>query len=252
MADEPKKPILRYSLRGLLGLITVLGVVLGIWANKARQRVRAIAQLESHGARIYFASQCDQDGMYPLGRMVDAPWNPTGGVLGDEWFNTVANVQMPYIEEPSRLRGARNAPKSVLKPLAALDGLKQIRLSFTDVANDDLTALAELSSLKSLTLQSTKIHEGNLNALSGLPLESLSLTRTRFDDEGLESVARISTLQYLNLTRTKVTDEGLRYLENHPNLQTLILRRCLVTKEGYERIRESLPNCNVSWQALKR
>ena len=190
--------------------------------------------------------------MFPLSRVANAPWNSLKGVLSDEWFNSVVNVHLPYIEEPSRKRGVKNAPKTVLQPISRLPDVKVLRLSFTDVENEDLVALQTLENLHSLTLQSTRIHEGPLDALAGLPLENLGIERTRFDDQGLASVAKIKTLKRLNLTRTKVTDEGLEHLRQHPNLETLILRRTLVSKQGYLALKQSMPNCKVSWEPLQR
>jgi hypothetical protein len=54
---------MRYSLRGLLVLMTVTGIALGVWANRVNQRKRAVAELQSYtpastSARNVMATAC--------------------------------------------------------------------------------------------------------------------------------------------------------------------------------------------------
>lgn len=231
----------RYSLRTFLIAMSLLCLLFGWKAEQVRIQQNAIEEIRKLGGSIWYDSQVDEKGMFPTNRQINSAWNPFDGLLADDWFNTVTTVHMRYTEEPARLRGAKNAPKEVVPHLARLPGLRRLRLSFTDVSNDDLAPLSKLKHLRFLTLQSTKVKEGNLDSLKGLRLEELSLERTRLSDEGLKSLRHMESLRYLNATRTKVTDAGLVHLESLPNLVAVKLNRTLVTREGYEAFRKKVP-----------
>jgi len=241
----------QFSLQTFIVAITVACVVLGLKANSVRRQRKAIEALQRLEGVVFFDSQCDNQGRI-FGSVSVPPWNPLPGILDDGWFNTVVNVRMPHIELADRLRGAKNAPKDVLNHVTKLSGLKQLRLGFTDIANDDLAALAPLNRLTFVSLRNTKIHPGELEGLSGLSIERLSLATTGLDDEGLRSLAKIRTLQDLDVAGTKVSDAGLKHLKSLPNLKSLVLSRTLVTEEGYESIQRSLPTCIVVWKPVVR
>ena len=83
--------------------------------------------------------------------------------------------------------------------------------------------------------------------------ENNSVVKVRFKgpgskvtDDGLVHLKGLTNLQFLSLSRTKVTDAGLVHLKGLTKLQYLHLSDTKVTDEGVKKLKQTLPNCEIS------
>lgn len=102
-----------------------------------------------------------------------------------------------------------------------------IQLRDRIVSDDDLIQLRHLRDvLDEIGLEGTQITEDGLLHLLDLPhLDNVDLARTAIGDAGLRILSRIKTLKYIHVEGTSVTAKGVAALQ------------------------ESLPECEVVWDA---
>lgn len=240
----------RFGLKTFLVSISIACVLLGWKANQVRVQRHAINQIEAASGRVVLSSHSDADGFPTAAR--PPRWNPLRGRLDDLWFDSVFSVWTPHLTEDYRRTGKKYLPNTIYAQALGLPNVRYLRLSYSDISNEDVSALERMHELRILNLSCTKVREGPLNGLNGLPIRSLFISRTRLDDEGVKSLRGMASLRHLDLTRTKVTDECLRHLETLNGLRNLVLRRTLVTRDGVEEFKQKMPKCKVSWTPLVR
>ena len=190
--DKPRRWFLRFSLRTLLIVMLVCGIVLVpfvVKLHRYRQQRAVIEELLAAGASITFADGSE--------KLSDDWWRH---VVGQDLFNSVEAVDLALTDTKS------------VAPLAGLKGLQTLRLYHTPVS--DLTPLAGLKELQELDLSYTQVSD--LAPLAGLKeLQELDLYNTQVSD--LAPLAGLKELQTLNLIGTQVSDlaplAGLKKLE---------------------------------------
>jgi len=134
-----------------------------------------------------------------------------------------------------------------LSHLQGMKDLRELHLDNTKVNDDGLPLLTAFENLEILDLKETSVTNEGLARLKPLRnLRGLYLTRTSIGDAGLVHLSNFPKLQILILWQTKITDQGLVHLESLKNLQELILWNTDVTEEGARRLREALPDCDIS------
>ena len=79
---------------------------------------------------------------------------------------------------------------------------------------------------------------------------SLNLALTDVSDAGLKSLSGLSNHQRLSLAGTVVSDAGLSHLEGLNQLRELNLNFTRVGAEGVLRLRQRLPECDVTIELI--
>lgn len=239
----------RFSLRTFLTVIAIVCVALGLKAHRVRVQQNAIQKIKAAGGYVLFRSQCNADGVLVPSK---APvWN-LASRRHDLWFDSVVAVVMPYISEDQRLNGKTNGASDVVIDIANLPHIRRLRLTDSDVSNEELSTLRRLRGLRILELSFTKIREGQMEGIRHLPLKRLSINSTGLDDDGLKSLRGMKTLESLYVANTKVSDDGLKHIETLTSLKRLGLQQTFVTQEGFEAIQRKMPKCSISWEPLAR
>ncbi|MCH7727821.1 MAG: leucine-rich repeat domain-containing protein [Planctomycetes bacterium] len=232
MTTEPAKPKprrrwLQYSLRTFFVLLTVFGVWLGVVVHRANAQRKVVEWVREMGGSVHYDYEYHADGQL----IGDAkPPSPTWLVqlLGVDYFQGVSLVDF------------ENQPVSDLTPLAGLTSLRWLEGDGTSVI--DLTPLAGMTSLEGLYLSVTRVTD--LTSVAGLKsLEELYLYNTQVSD--LAPLEKLTSLRALSLQGTKVSD--LTPLAELKNLEWLELEHTQVSEEQVEKLRQALPNCDISW-----
>ncbi len=131
--------------------------------------------------------------------------------------------------------------------LAGLTSLQGLNLSGTKITDAGLVHLKGLTSLQKLGLSNTQITNRGLVHLAGLTsLQELYLNSTQITDAGLVQLAGLTSLQTLRLSNTEITDAGLVHLSGLTSLQRLALSETQVTDAGVAKLKEALPNWEIS------
>jgi len=134
-----------------------------------------------------------------------------------------------------------------LMHLKGLKDLQELHLDGTAITDAGLDLLADLQGLQILDLKDTKITDSGLARLRPLQrLKGLYLTRTQISDAGLAHLGTLLELQTLILWGTRISDAGLHHLQTLSRLRELILWETQVSIQGADRVRTSLPGCDVS------
>jgi hypothetical protein len=88
-----------------------------------------------------------------------------------------------------------------------------------------------------------------IHLLRDLPnLQSLDLSCSTVSDTSGPELARLRSLQALLLNDTVISDKTIPHLAKLPLLKLLAMENTLVTREGRDRLRESLPRCEIYWR----
>jgi hypothetical protein len=125
--------------------------------------------------------------------------------------------------------------------LAALSGMKKLRVLILDknlVDDAALEHLKNLQGLHELYLEQTRVVGPGLVHLKGLAaLTLLSLSETKVTDAGLSGLQGVSSLEVLNLHGTFVSGEGIKHLQGLKNLHTLNLGNTTVADAALANLR---------------
>lgn len=104
----------------------------------------------------------------------------------------------------------------------------------------------EKGRIKLVGLSGPRITDSWLTNLKGLTrLITLQFSNTQITDAGLEHLAGLTKLHSLNLEGTKITNEGLKHLTGLKQLEILDLTDTQVTDEGIQKLKQSLPDCEI-------
>jgi hypothetical protein len=215
-----KRRWLRFGMRTLLVLVTLLCVWLGWLMHGVHKQRNAVAKLEKHGARFVY---------FPVFAM--SPWNDilppsvrrrlNASLPSNDWKRLIS----VWVENVD----FRDEDIDIFRDLPHLD---RLRLPGTSLTDAGLSRLANLNAtnLTLLDLRQTKITDAGLAEVGKVKgLEWLFLADTGITDAGLEHVAKLADLEYLSLDDTQVTDAGIVHLRSLRKLDDLSLDRTSVS-----------------------
>ena len=234
-ADPPKRKHrwLRFSLRSLMIVVTLVCAAAGLASNQANRQRRAIERIQAARGIVYYDYQLDAK----LGPRTDDPLPPgpdwLRDVIGVDYFGTAAAV------------GVNLGSDELLAAAGELPHLKALRI-FCDskITDGGLAHLKGLTELQSLYLRG--VHDSGMASLNGLTqLQALYVTQTNLSDAGLAPLQGLCQLRELYLSQTQITDAGLVHLSGLTNLQTLDLHGTKVSVAGVKDLQKALPNCKI-------
>ena len=263
---QDRRRWLRFSLRGLFVVVTVLCVWFGYETTRARKQSAAVTKLKKLGVFIRFDYDYDPNGV----QIPNAePWASVWlrETLGEEYFRSVVTVDatFPSFEKAERRTRAALEEIGNLTDLTALEvggnsfvtddglvhlaNLKKLRTLYlyrTEIAGPGLLHLSRMKYLRALFLQNTPMTDAGLAHLqSNTGLTWLQLNGTKITDKGLPNLSRLISLEMLNLSNTAITDAGLEKLRTLAGLKQLSLAGTKVTGKGVALLQKSLPNCEI-------
>lgn len=207
------RPQLR--LRTMLGAVAVLCMLLASQANRVHREQRAIRTLIAHGVDVVVASSAPD-------------WLPDA--FDGVWFEYAASVNAdPSCSTPTLRktlgRRSRSASISNIELFFILSDLRSndAWTSPQGVPDELFPAIAALRDCKVLLLGHSPISDVQLAQLKNL-----------------------SRLQYLDLRYSRISDRTVGELTRMRSLARLNLRGTLISNEGLDRLRRSLPECQIS------
>jgi hypothetical protein len=272
--------LLRFSLRTLLVMVTLLAVGLGAfayWREAKRREAAAADWLSDHGAGVGHRGGREMSQL-PL-------WvQRLALVLPEECFRTVNYADFPQDTSDAELKMLCDLPNITqlnlnkaasvtpagLAPLAKLPRLEVLYLQETPAGDAGLAHARNLHGLKEIWIQHTGITDASVPWIASNPqlthldadearitdksapllaklqnLEVLALRDTQITSHGLSEIATLPRLTHLYLMDTAVDDEGLKHLAKIKTLETLDVRRTRVTAEGVEQFQRARPGCRL-------
>ncbi len=202
---------LRFSVRGLIVLVLLIGAGLGWLVRSARIQREAVAEIKNARGNVAYNWESSNGKWIPAGR----PWAPRwlAALLGVDYFG---HVVVAFIKPGSTVTDA------VMAKVGRMTQLQGVVLFRTSISDTGLVHLSGLRMLAFLYLDGTQFTNAGLASISGLTsLSALGLNRTQVTDAGLEHLRELTKLDFLDLTHTQVTDAGLAQLKGLARLSNL-------------------------------
>lgn len=132
-----------------------------------------------------------------------------------------------------------------LEAASVLSHLETIRITGTDLNDQDAKQLSQLKNLREISGTFVISNEGVEQLASLQHLESLRLSRGA-DDRCIPAIAKLRNLKELSIQLTEITDDGLELLKGMPKLEDVMLTgsgftsRCLQTVATWPNLRTLL------------
>jgi len=207
--SRPRRRYLRFSVRGLIVVVFVIGAALGWIVRSARMQRDAVAAVERAGGSVG----------YDLG----------------------------WTDDPALRNRGSWAPAWLVDTLGVDYFVGVVDASFSGNCSDrELAHTGHLSRLEQLSLTRSRISDAGLVHLRGLAhLSWIGLSDTQVTDAGLVHLKGLTSLSGIDLSRTQVTDAGLANLKGLTNLSTVDLRGTQVTDAGVNELKNALPSLTV-------
>ena len=178
--SHPWRRYLRFSVRGLLVLVVVVGGGLGWIVREARIQRKAVAAIEKAEGFVKYEWEW-RDGKNISG---GKPWAPRWVVdlIGADYFGHVTHVGWA---------GPLRLPDTVLAEVGRLNQLQRLWLNNASVTDAGLEHFKGLTKLSDLRLNRTQVTDAGLEHLKGLTkLSDLWLDRTQVTDAGVDELKR--------------------------------------------------------------
>ncbi len=249
MAENPTHPIpaelkqgrwFQFSVRTLVVAMVLVGVGLGIVANRARRQREAVSAISRVGGTVYYdyqkANEKRPNAFDPRKLPPGPEW--LRRIIGPEFFQDVVMVN---------LKG-KLVNDELFIELRKLRNLENLNLSDTTITDSQMAHLAHFHNLQYVALWNTDISDEGLAHLAHLhKMYALILDGTKVTDEGLKHLEELTNLEeWLGLCDTEVTDAGLQHFKRMRKLHILNVRRTKVTEDGVKELRRALPKVEIS------
>jgi hypothetical protein len=213
---------LRFSLRGLLIVVTLLCVALAWRLHRARLQKEAVQAIrDGHGWVYYDYQQYD-----PKNCEFDkeaTPWEPVWlqAQVGIDFFHDVEAVNMSFHGNGIVRRDEKLPDVNIARHLAHLPKLRFLGL--TEQATDDegMRYIGQLRYLEVLLYwDAPQITNAGAVHLTNMPsLRCLHIGSSQIGDRGLATIARLPRLETLSMQCNNFTDAGLAALSGNPRLK---------------------------------
>jgi Leucine Rich repeat len=231
-ASRPSRTYLRFSVRGLIVLVLVIGAGLGWIVRSARIQREAVTAIERAGGDVTYDWEWKYAESMPSGKPRASRW--LVNLLGVDFFGHVTNVS-GFI-----------ATDSSIVHVGSLTELEGLSLVGSPVGDIGAAHFQGLTKLRSLELRGTNVTDAGLKHLKGLTtLNYLGLNSTPITDRGLVHLKELSDLAYLNIHGTQITDAGLAHLKGLTKLRFIGLAGTQVTDAGMKDLKRALPDLTI-------
>jgi Leucine rich repeat len=234
-ASRPWRRFLRFSVRGLIVLVLVVGGGLGWLVRSARVQREAVAAITEAGGLVQYDWEWREGSDVPRGKPRAPTW--LVNLIGVDFFGHVTDVRFFSLSK------ATDATFVHVGRLTQLERLHVFRWSLGDAG---LAHLKGMTKLSSLVLCSTQLTDACLAHLKGMTsLTSLHLTDTQITDAGLVHLKGLTKLSYLNLRGARISGVGPVHLKGLNNLSELSLYGTQITDAAVNELRQALPSLKI-------
>jgi hypothetical protein len=233
--DSPSwRRFLRFSVRGLVVLVIVVGSGMGWIVHQAHIQRDAVAAITRADCLVMYNWEWS-DGKSISGGKPRAP----------RWFLKLVGVD--YFGHVTVVGCGPSAGDVTLADIGRLTRLELLYANSPSLGDAGLAYLKGLTELTRLDLFGTRVTDAGLPYLTGLrKLSILGLGGTQVSDAGLARLKGLNNLTSLALSNTQVTDVGLVHLTGLTKLKQLNLAGTLVTDAGVNELERALPSLSIT------
>jgi len=237
--EKPRRRWLRFSLRTMAVLLTVVCLFLGWIGPKwidAQREAAIVKKLTKTAALI----QYDYQRVLNPGEPDPVPKGPflLRYLFGKHIFSRVTKVHFhndskpnaasPFLPQLKELRSVyfgsgEKLTDATAQALAHCENLSRIGITSGVLSADQLAALSRVESIQHLSLKDESASDECLRQLRRFPnLKSLSISSKLTTDAGLDAIADVASLETLEIPYVPlVTDDGMKPLHRLTQLKVL-------------------------------
>ena len=227
---------MRFRLRTLLIVITMLGIWMGVEVRGARRQASAVSEIRKLGGWVLYDFEYDPQVSGTSRKLNGRSWVPRWVLarIGVDWFHTVVAVNMVYDLRPGGGRTdnqqAKDAERrglvvrgTVTDTLAGVPHLRQLFLKDTQTTDECLAAISRLHRLERLYCwDAVQVTDAGVAHLRKLPkLKDVHLSNSQITDESLGVFGEMVQMKALSLQQNAFTDRGLARLTKLNRLKEL-------------------------------
>jgi hypothetical protein len=196
-----RQPRLRFTLRLLLALVTLVCICFAIWSHRAREQRRVVERIKTTGGDVYYDFQRPWHRLSSQATESRVPrWLLDG--LGVDYFHEVTEVD---VLDPA-----------ILPELVRFRSLKCLTVSNRSLTDASFAPVARLRKLKALSIYPnasgpavTKVGDQTLRIIGELPvLELANVLGSQITSNGLEALARSTSLKRLQVVSNDGSIDG--------------------------------------------
>ena len=244
--SPPWRRCLRFSVRGLIVAVLLIGAGMGWIVRSADIQRTAVAAIRAAGGTVHYDWEWKNGSPFPLGKPKVPGW--LVNQIGIDCFSDVVAVDLVNLRSTD----------AALAHVGRLSRLEHLCLLLTDVTKAGLFHLKGQKRLKVLGLGYTFAGDAGLVRLGELTsLQQLDLSGCDLTDDGLKHLKEMRSLRSLNLENNpRVSGIGLAYLKNLQSLTQLrfgsagykIARdeNSPVNDAGIRDLKQALPNLSIN------
>jgi hypothetical protein len=233
--SRPWRRFLRFSMRGLIVLVLVIGGAMGWLVRAARIQRAAAAAISGIGGSVMYNWEWNNGRSYSGA----TPWVPKwlSDRVGVDYFGHITSVWLCAVSMET---------DAALAPVLRLTQLQRLSLTGSSISDSGLARMRDMTSLSRLDLDYTKVTDAGLAHLKSLTgISVLSLDATHVTDAGLAQLKQLTNLAELNLGGTQITDAGLEHLKALRNLSVLNVVNTKVTDAGMNKLKQARPSLRI-------
>jgi internalin A len=202
-ASRPWRRFLRFSVRGMIVVVLVIGAGMGWLVHQAHVQRDAVAAIVRNRGGVLYDWEWRDGNWIPDGKPRPPPW--LVDLFGIDFFGRVTEVW---------LTRSAAAPDAAMEQVARLTRLQRLEVDGSSVSDAGLAHMKGLTNLSDVQLRFTQVSDAGLVHLKLLTsLESLDLSGTQVTDAGLAHLKELTKLASLFLHDTQVTDAGMKKLQ---------------------------------------
>jgi internalin A len=232
--SPPWRRYLRFSLRGLIVVVLVIGVGLGWVVREAHIQRDAVAAIRRAGCSVMYNWEWSDGKLIPGGKPQAPSW--LVDLVGVDYFGHVTVVGCSF-----------SASDATLADIGRLTRLQLLYANSPYLGDAGLAHLKGLTKLTRLDLFGTRVTDAGVPHLTGLrKLSILGLGGTQVSDAGLARLKGLNNVTSLALSNTQITDVGLVHLTGLTKLKQLNLAGTLVTDAGVNELKRALPSLSIT------
>lgn len=274
---KTKKHLLRFSMKTLFMVVSLIAVFVNHWVGRARDRKEAAEYFLSRAETEYFWSRSKvtitfksyrrDESFYGWPRRVPV-W--LSELVGDQHLDDICRIEL-YESNDEDLRrlamvdGLRElgvfdvrescADMAWLRPLNELEHFSYDRWESTKPSDDQWrVCFKRLPRLRELSISRNAItDEGTRHLAALVHLESLDLSGNAISTAGVRHLDTLPNLKYLTLIGTKIDNGAIGYFAKHRSLKRLSINCCpyLTDDEGIKWLEKELPDCVIGRNAAE-
>jgi Leucine Rich repeat len=261
--DPPRRRI-RFSLRSLFVVVSLLCGWMGYLYSSAKRQERAVASIEQAAGHVEYDWWRDADGSP---RQQPTPRGPAWlrSLLGPHYFDTVVGVDISH----TSVQGSPSQFATFKTPLLQLPKLRRLHIFRLELSDADYAAISQLQGLEELSLAKMELSAAGAAQIASLAnLRELNLSDDIVPAAALLQIKEMPKLQSLyvycrhedrapngfpiwNLEKYAIRDDALRSLPTLTNLKTLSLTFTQITDDGVS-IVGRMPKLESFWISSPR